>query len=193
MRLQFRITALVAVNYLTAVYVARTVGATLFLFLFQPVLILVAGKLLNSAIPKAIRRASRDNYQRLDGTISDRRRDLEKDESRNLQLKIYSLLSIVTLVLNLSVLAIQSFSEFLDPRFSVISPMTICVVAVGLFEFMRRCYRNIIREYVEQIGERHMEYVQLDLDRANQLEDQQAMKLELMSPQVASSMTGRVG
>ena len=189
MRLQFRITALVAVNYLTAVYIADNVGATLFLFLFQPVLILVAGKLLNSAIPKAIRRSAKDNYHRLDGTISDRRRVLEKAESRNLQLKLYSLLSLVTLALNLAVLAIQSFSEFLDPRFNAVTPIAICVVVVALFEFMRRCYMNIIREYVEQIGERHMEYVQLDLDRANEREDQQSKQLELILPQVLASQT----
>ena len=170
MKLQFRITALIAVNYLAAIYFADSVGATLFLFLFQPVIILAAGKMLNAAIPAAIRSAARENYRRLDGSFSDRRRALEMHQARHLQLKLYSLLSLVTLAMNLAIGMIQTASEYLNRP--VLSTLLITVlILVGLFEFTRQCYLNFIRRYVEQVGERHMQYVQLDLDRTYQLED----------------------
>ncbi len=178
MQLQYRITSLIALNYLIALIAANEVDATFFLFMIQPLLIWGIGKMLNSAVPRALRLAARDNYIRLDGTKSESRRTTEHQKSRMLQLQLFYLVGTVSLFTNLFVLLVANFFDYLPPAAQKISPLFLLIYICIAFEFMRRCYLNLIRDYGEQIAERHMLYLQRDMDAANDEEEQRESNLK---------------
>lgn len=185
MQLQFRITSLIALNYLIALAASNTIDATFFLFMVQPLLIWGIGKLLNSAIPRALRLAAKDNYVRMDGTRSDNRRNTELAKSRTFQFQLFYLVGIVTLATNLFVLLVEHFAGTLPSTLQKAVPFSYLVFIAIAFEFMRRCYLHLVREYADQIAERYMQYMQHDMNAAQ--DEQEYRESQLQSVSVPST------
>ncbi|MFO0941397.1 MAG: hypothetical protein U0930_11580 [Pirellulales bacterium] len=177
-QLQFRITSLIALNYLIALMASQTIDATFFLFLIQPLLIWGIGKLLNSAVPKAMRLAAKDNYIRMNGTRSDNRRNMELAIARTLQLQLFYLVGIVTFFTNLFVLMVPSIVDYLPEKLQKVASLFYLVYIIIAFEFTRRCYMYLVREYGEQIAERYMQYMQKDMDDAQNEEEHRERHLK---------------
>jgi MFS family permease len=165
MKFQYSIGALIAANYFVAILFADAIGATLFLFLIQPLIVLIAGGLLDSAVPKKLKLAARENTRRLDGTKSERRKEREQHERRRLRLKIFLLSTLVVALFNFVLLLTNTFSGTLQDKHVLFAPIVIAFTTLALCVATCSIYLALIRQYTEEIAERYLEYVQLDMER----------------------------
>lgn len=178
MHLQFKISTLIAINYSVALILARKIDAIFFLLMVQPVLIWICGRLLHYAVPRQVRLSARENYLRMDGTISQERRMVEVSAARVLKLRMYLLVGIVTLACNFAIVLMAALANLIPGSHHYLFFAALPIPGIAAFEFTRRCYLNLIRLHIDEIAGRHLEYVNRDMEAMQADEDHHALGLE---------------
>jgi hypothetical protein len=163
---QYRISALLALNYLVALLFVKDAGLILFLLLINPLVIWIVVCVLDFGVPKYLRDLSHENTYRLDGSQSESRRQEEVSAAKALRLDLYLSVSYVALSFDFVVV----LNEFVLRK--TLSPDASGIVEIVLLAFwfclaffgMRIAYMHALQEYFESIQMRKTDYIDKDLE-----------------------------
>lgn len=169
---QFRLSVLFMLMYLVALYLARDLGRWFLLLLVQPLIIWIIGELLYSGVPKPILKASKDNWFRMDGAESSRRKDREHRALRRFRGDVYSTLINIALCGSLAVVAFAANLQEANPFESSVAILSLLAFwMVGGCILVQRTYALLLAGLFMGIKKRKEEYFDSDIRR---LQNEQA-------------------
>jgi hypothetical protein len=125
-----------AICSLAAILFAKHIGIFLIIGMAEILAILVVADLMYQNVPRSLAKASRENYFRVDGTFSTRRRWLERNAKAKIYSNMLAVLALVVVAGNLVVLLIDT---------SVL-PMSLAKETMALFTPNLDTWRDRVKE-----------------------------------------------
>lgn len=169
----FKLSSLFVVTYIVAICMSKNLPAFTFFVMLEPIVIWTVVTILIYGIPQEIAKASQNNCYRMDGTLSDRRSELERHFMAQVRRNLYFVLINIALVSNWLFLVVDNWSwiENMNSDNATVDPMTALAATVLLwlvacFGLLYYSFFASLRTLNTGISSRAENYLSLDVENA---------------------------